>query len=124
MSRTPRSCTQLLEKLYRERWNKYDGLGGLVITPTRELALQIFQQLRRVGARHDFSAGLLIGGKDVKEEVGRVNGRCGVFSGFWWLRVCVLGVFVCFCHSALWCFCVLATHIEECAYVVCVLACA
>jgi superfamily II DNA/RNA helicase len=65
---------QLIEKLYRERWNKFDGLGGLVITPTRELALQIFQQLRRVGARQEFSAGLLIGGNNVKEEQARVNG--------------------------------------------------
>jgi len=58
----------VLETLYRARWTALDGLGALVLSPTRELALQIFDELRRVGAFHDLSAGLLIGGKDVKEE--------------------------------------------------------
>lgn len=49
-----------------------DGLGALIISPTRELALQIFQVLRSVGKFHTFSAGLLIGGKDVQEEMHRV----------------------------------------------------
>ena len=30
----------LLEKLFREKWSSVDGLGGLIITPTRELAAQ------------------------------------------------------------------------------------
>lgn len=38
-----------------------DGLGALVITPTRELAYQIFQTLRNVGRKHEFSAALVIG---------------------------------------------------------------
>lgn len=33
----------VLEKLYRAKWCKEDGLGALILTPTRELALQIFQ---------------------------------------------------------------------------------
>ena len=49
-----------------------DGLGALIISPTRELALQIFQVLRQVGATHSFSAGLLIGGKDLNSEKLRV----------------------------------------------------
>lgn len=65
---------QLIEKLYRLRWGLLDGLGALVISPTRELALQIFDELRKVGKGHDFSAGVLIGGKDVKEEQSRVGG--------------------------------------------------
>ena len=64
---------QVVEKLYRLKWGKLDGLGALVISPTRELAIQIFDELRKVGAKHDLSAGLLIGGKSVKEEQGRVN---------------------------------------------------
>ena len=52
-----------VEALYRERWAREDGLGALVISPTRELALQIFEVLRVVGARHDFSAGLITGGR-------------------------------------------------------------
>ncbi|KAJ0400663.1 hypothetical protein P43SY_005436 [Pythium insidiosum] len=58
----------LLEKLYRLRWDVEDGLGALVISPTRELALQIFEVLRSVGKFHSFSAGLVIGGKNFKEE--------------------------------------------------------
>ena len=39
----------LIERLYRTSWSGADGLGGLVISPTRELALQIFEVLRVVG---------------------------------------------------------------------------
>ena len=59
---------QLVEALYRERWTQLDGLGALVLSPTRELALQIFADLRKVGKHHSLSAGLLIGGKNVQEE--------------------------------------------------------
>lgn len=31
----------VVEALYRRRWSKLDGLGALVISPTRELALQV-----------------------------------------------------------------------------------
>lgn len=65
---------QVLEKLYRSKWGQYDGLGALILTPTRELAMQIFDELRKVGKHHDMSAGLLIGGKNVKEEQDRVAG--------------------------------------------------
>src|SRR5690606_26293167 len=58
---------------YRERWSLQDGLGALVISPTRELALQIFQVLRAVGKRHTLSAGLITGGKkEFMEEQQRV----------------------------------------------------
>ncbi|EFJ48780.1 hypothetical protein VOLCADRAFT_60063 [Volvox carteri f. nagariensis] len=63
----------LVEKLYRLKWTRLDGLGALVLTPTRELAVQIFEQLQKVGHFHDLSAGLLIGGKNVQEEVLRVS---------------------------------------------------
>jgi ATP-dependent RNA helicase DDX10/DBP4 len=39
---------QVVEKLFRARWTRLDGLGALILTPTRELALQIFQELRKV----------------------------------------------------------------------------
>ncbi|CAJ0761953.1 5071_t:CDS:10, partial [Entrophospora sp. SA101] len=50
-----------------------DGLGALVIAPTRELAVQIFEVLRKIGNRHFLSAGLIIGGKDVQIEQERIN---------------------------------------------------
>ena len=51
----------MLEVLYHRQWTQLDGLGVLVITPTRELAYQIFAVLNIVGKQHDFSAGLVIG---------------------------------------------------------------
>ena len=49
-------------------WSSHDGLGALVITPTRELAMQIFDVLKIIGEKFDFSAGLVIGGKSYAEE--------------------------------------------------------
>lgn len=64
----------MLEKLYRERWGPEDGVGSIIISPTRELAAQLFDVLRAVGKFHNFSAGLLIGGrKGVDSEKERVN---------------------------------------------------
>lgn len=66
----------LLEKLHRARWTEYDGLGALVIVPTRELADQVFNVLRTVGRRHVFSAGTVFGGKSLKAEadaIARMN---------------------------------------------------
>lgn len=60
--------------LWREKWSYLDGLGALVLAPTRELALQIFDVLRAVGKHHTFSAGLLIGGKrEFQEEQKQVT---------------------------------------------------
>ena len=63
----------LLEKLWRLKWSRIDGLGALIITPTRELAYQIFETIRKVGKNHEFSAGLVIGGKDLKFESKRLS---------------------------------------------------
>lgn len=66
----------VLENLHRARWTEYDGLGALIISPTRELAIQIFEVLRKIGRYHTFSAGLVIGGKSLSEErerLGRMN---------------------------------------------------
>lgn len=45
----------------------------MIITPTRELAYQIFETIRKVGKNHDFSAGLVIGGKDWNFESKRLS---------------------------------------------------
>ncbi|CAG8790022.1 20257_t:CDS:10, partial [Dentiscutata erythropus] len=63
----------LIETLYRRQWSQLDGLGALVIAPTRELAVQIFEVLRKVGRHHFLSAGLIIGGKDLHIEQERIN---------------------------------------------------
>ncbi|CAO3664112.1 unnamed protein product [Umbelopsis ramanniana] len=62
----------ILEVLYRAKWNQEDGLGALVISPTRELAVQIFEVLKKIGKQHMLSAGLIIGGKDLNVEQERV----------------------------------------------------
>ncbi|TVY31651.1 ATP-dependent RNA helicase [Lachnellula subtilissima] len=66
----------VLENLYRQKWTEFDGLGALIISPTRELAIQIFEVLRKIGRYHTFSAGLVIGGRSLQEEqerLGRMN---------------------------------------------------
>lgn len=63
----------MLEKLYAEGWDVDDGLAGIIITPTRELALQIFEVIRSAGKKHSLSAGLVTGGKkEFREEQLRV----------------------------------------------------
>ncbi|KAA1471890.1 DEAD-domain-containing protein [Dentipellis sp. KUC8613] len=63
----------VLELLYRKKWGPQDGLGALIISPTRELAVQIFDVLRSIGGYHSFSAGLVIGGKNLKDERDRLS---------------------------------------------------
>lgn len=54
----------LLERLYREGWTTQDGIGAIVLSPTRELAGQIFAVLRKIGKYHSFTLGLLMGGRN------------------------------------------------------------
>ncbi|VDO19597.1 unnamed protein product [Heligmosomoides polygyrus] len=66
----------VLESLWSSGWSNYCGLGALIISPTRELALQTFTVMNNVGKYHEFSCALLIGGTDVDYErnrLGRVN---------------------------------------------------
>ncbi|XP_070569089.1 probable ATP-dependent RNA helicase DDX10 isoform X2 [Ptychodera flava] len=63
----------VLECLYRNRYSSIDGLGALVISPTRELAYQTFEVLCKIGKKHDFSAGLVIGGKNLREETDKIR---------------------------------------------------
>jgi len=60
----------VLENLYRAQCIGADaGLGAMIISPTRELAIQIFDVLFKIGKHgHLFAAGLVIGGKSLQEE--------------------------------------------------------
>jgi len=65
----------VLEHLFRRRFAPADGPGAVVLSPTRELAIQIFQVLRTVGRHHTLSVGLLIGGKkDFHQEQQQIGG--------------------------------------------------
>lgn len=63
----------LIESLWRSKWSVDDRLGAIVLAPTRELALQIFEVLRKVAHYHALSAGLVIGGKQFEGERDRVG---------------------------------------------------
>lgn len=67
----------VIETLYTQKFNPLDGLGALIILPTRELALQVFEVLASITAEHlHLSMGLIIGGKNVKyekEKIERMN---------------------------------------------------
>ena len=63
----------ILERLFVEKWTRMDGLGALIITPTRELAVQIYETMTQVGRHHDFTIGLLIGGQNLKYERNRLH---------------------------------------------------
>lgn len=65
-----------IETLIHNKITEFDGLAALIISPTRELAVQIFEVLTKIGKYSNFSACLVTGGKDVKyekERVGRMN---------------------------------------------------
>ena len=66
----------ILDLLFTKNWSRDDGLGALIITPTRELAIQIFDSLKSIGKHHNISAGLVIGGKSFAveaEAIGKMN---------------------------------------------------
>lgn len=66
----------VIERLVHSNITGFDGLAALIISPTRELAVQIFEVLTKIGKHNSFSAGLVTGGKDVqyeKERVARMN---------------------------------------------------
>ncbi|KAI3402749.2 DBP4 [Candida oxycetoniae] len=66
----------VIEILHRNDITEFDGLAALIVSPTRELAVQIFEVLAKIGKYNSFSAGLVTGGKDVqyeKERISRMN---------------------------------------------------
>jgi ATP-dependent RNA helicase DDX10/DBP4 len=72
-----------VELLFRERWSTDDGLGVIIITPTRELAMQVFEVLRvLVKCHRELTAALLTGGKDADEEAKNVS-VCTMYRFCW-----------------------------------------
>lgn len=64
----------IIENLYRNRWTVMDRTGALIVVPTRELAMQVFEVIRSLlEDHHEFSYGLIIGGKSLEGERQRIN---------------------------------------------------
>lgn len=57
-----------VELLYKYNFTQKNGTGVIVITPTRELAMQIFNNARELLYYHNKTLGLLIGGTNRKVE--------------------------------------------------------
>ncbi len=59
----------VIENLYRRKWTNLDGLGALILLPTRELAIQVYEVLMSLLKDfHELNFGLVIGGKSLDEE--------------------------------------------------------
>ncbi|CAI8495363.1 unnamed protein product [Pichia kudriavzevii] len=57
-----------IELLYSLKFKPRNGTGAIVITPTRELALQIFGVARELMANHSQTIGIVIGGANRRQE--------------------------------------------------------
>lgn len=55
-----------IELLYKYNYSQKNGTGVIVITPTRELALQIFNTAKELLYYHNKTVGLVIGGANRK----------------------------------------------------------
>ncbi|VDN42097.1 unnamed protein product [Dibothriocephalus latus] len=53
----------VLEYIYHEKITQFDGPVAVILTPTRELARQIYDVFRRVGRFHNFTILNIMGGK-------------------------------------------------------------
>lgn len=63
----------VIENLWREGYLPEQGLGAIVIVPTKELAIQVYDVFRKVGANHELSLGVIFGGKSREEEASRLQ---------------------------------------------------
>lgn len=63
----------VLEKLYRVKWSLLDGVGCIIISPTNDLAGQIWDVIRKVGKLHGFSGGAIVKRNGIGDEKDRIN---------------------------------------------------
>lgn len=61
-----------IELMNKHKFNHRSGTGVIIITPTRELAMQIFGVLKLLMRNHSQTYGLLIGGMDRREEAAKL----------------------------------------------------
>ena len=64
----------IIENLYRLKWTTLDQIGALILVPTRELAIQVFEVLRSLLTDyHELSYGLIVGGKNIQAEQNQIS---------------------------------------------------
>ena len=59
--------------MYINKFTALDGTGAVIILPTRELAMQVFEVLNSISEKHELSMGLVIGGKNIKHEKEKIH---------------------------------------------------
>ena len=45
----------IIEKLYTNKFTALDGTGAIILLPTRELAIQVFEVLNSISEKHELS---------------------------------------------------------------------
>ncbi|KAK8817846.1 hypothetical protein WA577_003887 [Blastocystis sp. JDR] len=58
----------VIELLSRLKWKQRQGTGAIIISPTRELALQTFGVVSQLAEAHNLTHGLIMGGANRKTE--------------------------------------------------------
>jgi len=62
-----------VEMLHALRFKPHNGTGVIVVSPTRELALQIFGVARELMEHHSQTFGILMGGANRKAEADKLS---------------------------------------------------
>eukprot|EP01138_Halocafeteria_seosinensis_P006930 gb/GECG01007088.1/.p1 GENE.gb/GECG01007088.1/~~gb/GECG01007088.1/.p1 ORF type:complete len:854 (+),score=140.74 gb/GECG01007088.1/:1-2562(+) len=64
--------TPVMEIVSKAQFKARNGVGAVIITPTRELALQIYQHLREIAQYHRQSHGIIMGGANRRTEADKL----------------------------------------------------
>lgn len=62
----------VIELLSRLKWKQRQGTGAIIITPTRELAMQIFGVVTDLASAHGLTHGIVMGGANRKSEASKL----------------------------------------------------
>jgi ATP-dependent RNA helicase DDX10/DBP4 len=64
----------ILTRLHMMKWGPHDGVGAVILSPTRELAKQTFDALKKIIGHHRLSVARILGGLGYQEERKRMGG--------------------------------------------------
>lgn len=70
-----------VERLYRSKMKARNGTGVIVISPTRELAIQIYGVVTELCAKHGFTYGVVMGGNNKRSEEERLQKGVNLLVG-------------------------------------------